>query len=141
MFLVLSSNGFVAPNAIALALNDFPQTAGSASALLGVLQFSVGAVAAPLVGVAGPHNDLPLGIAMAFFGASALTVRMALVRHSALSVAGGRSCLLSCSRSVVHERPTSYCPRPDGRGCQVGESRNGRPRHWSGSSDGSSYDR
>jgi DHA1 family bicyclomycin/chloramphenicol resistance-like MFS transporter len=81
MFLVVSSNGFIAPNAMALALNDFPHAAGSASALLGVLQFSVGAVAAPLVGLAGPHNDLPMGIAMAFFGASALTVRMALTRH------------------------------------------------------------
>lgn len=141
MFLVLSSNGFVTPNAMALALNDFPHAAGSASALLGVLQFSVGAVAAPLVGVAGPHNDLPMGIAIAFFGASALTVRTALVRHSAISVAGGRPCLLSCSRSLVHDRSTSYYPRPDGRGSQIGESRNGRPRLWSGSSDGSKHDR
>jgi MFS transporter, DHA1 family, multidrug resistance protein len=83
MFLVVSSNGFVSPNAVALALDDFPHAAGSASALLGVLQFSVGAVAAPLVGVAGPHNDLPMGIAAAFFGASALTVRMALMRRLA----------------------------------------------------------
>jgi MFS transporter, DHA1 family, multidrug resistance protein len=83
MLLVVSSNGFVAPNAVALALDDFPHAAGSASALLGVLQFSVGAVAAPLVGVAGPHNDLPMGIAVAFFGASALTVRMALMRRLA----------------------------------------------------------
>jgi DHA1 family bicyclomycin/chloramphenicol resistance-like MFS transporter len=81
MFLVVSSNGFVSPNAVALALDDFPHAAGSASALLGVLQFSVGAVAAPLVGVAGPHDDLPMGIAAAFFGASALAVRMALVRR------------------------------------------------------------
>jgi MFS transporter, DHA1 family, multidrug resistance protein len=81
MFLVVSSNGFVSPNAVALALDDFPHAAGSASALLGVLQFSVGAVAAPLVGVAGPRNDLPMGITVAFFGASALTVRMALMRR------------------------------------------------------------
>jgi DHA1 family bicyclomycin/chloramphenicol resistance-like MFS transporter len=81
MFIVLSSNGFVTPNAMALALNDFPQAAGSASALLGVMQFSIGAVAAPLVGVAGPHSDLPMGIAMAFCGVSALTVRMLLVRR------------------------------------------------------------
>ena len=42
------------PNATALALADHPRVAGSASALLGVLQFIVGAAAAPLVGVAGP---------------------------------------------------------------------------------------
>jgi DHA1 family bicyclomycin/chloramphenicol resistance-like MFS transporter len=81
MFLVVSSNGFMTPNAMALALNDFPHAAGSASALLGVLQFSIGALAAPLVGLAGPHNDLPMGIGMAFFGVSALTVRMLLARR------------------------------------------------------------
>jgi MFS transporter, DHA1 family, multidrug resistance protein len=83
MFLVISSNGFMTPNAMALALNDFPHAAGSASALLGVLQFSIGALAAPLVGVAGPHNDLPMGIGMAFFGVSALTVRLLLARRPA----------------------------------------------------------
>lgn len=81
MFVVLSSNGFIAPNAMALALNDFPHAAGSASALLGVLQFSIGAAAAPLVGVAGPHSDLPMGIAMALFGVSALIVRALLARR------------------------------------------------------------
>jgi DHA1 family bicyclomycin/chloramphenicol resistance-like MFS transporter len=81
MFVVVSANGFITPNAMALALNDFPHTAGSASALLGVLQFSIGAVAAPLVGLAGPRNDLPMGIGMAFFGAAALTVRMLLARR------------------------------------------------------------
>jgi DHA1 family bicyclomycin/chloramphenicol resistance-like MFS transporter len=83
MFVVLSSNGFIAPNAMALALNDFPHAAGSASALLGVLQFSIGAAAAPLIGVAGPHNDLPMGIAMACFGVSALIVRALLARRPA----------------------------------------------------------
>jgi hypothetical protein len=87
MFLVLSSNGFIAPNAMALALNDFPYAAGSASALLGVLQFSIGAAAAPVVGVAGPHNDLPMGISMAFFGVSALAVRTLLSRRRPLAPA------------------------------------------------------
>jgi MFS transporter, DHA1 family, multidrug resistance protein len=81
MFVVISSNGFVTPNAMALALNDFPHAAGSASALLGVLQFSIGALAAPLVGLAGPRNDLPMGVGMAFFGASALAVRMLLAHR------------------------------------------------------------
>ena len=87
MFVVLSSNGFIAPNAMALALNDFPQAAGSASALLGVLQFSIGAAAAPVVGVAGPRGDLPMGISMAFFGVSALAVRTLLSRRRPLAPA------------------------------------------------------
>jgi MFS transporter, DHA1 family, multidrug resistance protein len=81
MFLLLSSNGFVSPNAMALALNDFPRAAGSASALLGVMQFSIGAAAAPIVGLAGPHNDLPMGLSMAIFGVSALAFRTVLSRR------------------------------------------------------------
>ena len=44
---------FVLPNTTALALADHAAVAGTASALLGVIQFMVGALAAPLVGVAG----------------------------------------------------------------------------------------
>jgi MFS transporter, DHA1 family, multidrug resistance protein len=91
MFVVVSSNGFIAPNAMALALNDFPHAAGSASALVGVLQFSLGAIVAPIVGVAGPRDDLPMGIAMALCGVSALTIRTLMRRSSprpAILVAG-----------------------------------------------------
>jgi MFS transporter, DHA1 family, multidrug resistance protein len=111
MFLVVSSNGFVSPNAVALALDDFPHAAGSASALLGVLQFSVGAVAAPLVGVAGPHNDLPMGIAAAFFGASGLTVRMALMRRpAAVSAGAGRVADPGQTRSAARPRQETTPP-------------------------------
>jgi MFS transporter, DHA1 family, multidrug resistance protein len=80
MFIVLSSNGFVSPNAQALALNDFPHAAGSASALLGVLQFSVGAAIAPLTGLGGSHDALPMAIAMATLGTLAVVTRLALAR-------------------------------------------------------------
>ena len=80
MFIVLSSNGFVSPNAQALALNDFPHAAGSASALLGVLQFSVGAAIAPLTGLGGSHDALPMAIAMATLGTLAVMTRLALAR-------------------------------------------------------------
>src|SRR6266700_2972115 len=62
LFIVVSSLGFVLPNATALAMSDHPRTAGSASALIGVLQFAIGATAAPLVGVAGPRTILPMSI-------------------------------------------------------------------------------
>jgi DHA1 family bicyclomycin/chloramphenicol resistance-like MFS transporter len=65
MFVVLTSLGLVLPNASALALNDFPQSAGSASALLGILQFGVGAVVAPLVGLGGKHDVLPMAVVIA----------------------------------------------------------------------------
>jgi DHA1 family bicyclomycin/chloramphenicol resistance-like MFS transporter len=54
LFLVVSPVGLVGPNATALALADHPSIAGAASALLGVAQFLIGAVAAPLVGSPGP---------------------------------------------------------------------------------------
>ena len=61
LFVVVASVGFVFPNATALALADHPRVAGSASALLGVLQFIVGAAAAPLVGVGGTGQRGPDG--------------------------------------------------------------------------------
>ncbi|MEU4142997.1 multidrug effflux MFS transporter [Streptomyces parvulus] len=49
----LTATGFVMPNAPALALSRHGQFAGTAAALLGAVQFGVGAVAAPLVGMIG----------------------------------------------------------------------------------------
>ena len=77
LFGIVSALGFVLPNASALALTDYPHVAGSASALLGVLQFGLGAAVAPLVGIAGAHSALPMGIVVALLGlaaAGALTV-------------------------------------------------------------------
>lgn len=82
MLLVMSSNGFIAPNATALAMNDFPESAGSASALLGLLQFSIGAAVAPLVGLGGANTGIPMGIVMATMGVAALSLRLALRGHA-----------------------------------------------------------
>jgi MFS transporter, DHA1 family, multidrug resistance protein len=50
------------PPATTLALMEYPQMAGTASSLLGMVRFGFGGVAAPLVGVAGATSILPLGI-------------------------------------------------------------------------------
>ncbi len=50
---VVASVGLVAPNAAALALADHPEAAGSASALLGVSQYLLGGLLAPVVGLGG----------------------------------------------------------------------------------------
>jgi MFS transporter, DHA1 family, multidrug resistance protein len=68
LFVVVSSVGLVLPNALALALTGHPRTAGSAAALMGLSQFALGAAAAPLVGVAGAEEALPLGIVVATLG-------------------------------------------------------------------------
>ncbi|HTX45100.1 MAG TPA: multidrug effflux MFS transporter [Solirubrobacteraceae bacterium] len=73
LFALLCGNGLVLPNGVAAAMGD--QTAlGSASALLGLGQFGVGAAVAPLVGLAGSHDALPLGIVIGACGLSALLV-------------------------------------------------------------------
>ena len=53
LWLVLASAGLALPNAPALALSRHGEAAGTAAALLGAVQFGVGALAAPLVGVFG----------------------------------------------------------------------------------------
>ena len=62
LFLVAISNGLIGPNVTALAMNDYPHMAGSASALLGLMSFAVGALVAPLVGVAGEDTAVPLSL-------------------------------------------------------------------------------
>jgi DHA1 family bicyclomycin/chloramphenicol resistance-like MFS transporter len=53
LWVVLASAGLAFPNAPALALSRHGEAAGTAAALLGAVQFGVGALAAPLVGVIG----------------------------------------------------------------------------------------
>ena len=72
LFLVASGLGFVMPNSTALALADHPEAAGTASALLGALQFVVGAVAAPLVGAFADGTALPMAVVIAVAGAGGL---------------------------------------------------------------------
>ena len=62
LFLVVSCVGLVGPNTIALALARHGEVAGTASALLGVIQFLIGAVAAPLVGIAGDDTAVPKAV-------------------------------------------------------------------------------
>jgi MFS transporter, DHA1 family, multidrug resistance protein len=64
-FIVVSSVGFISPNAAALALAKHPRMAGSASGLMGVSQFIIGAAVSPLVSIGGTGTALPLAIIMA----------------------------------------------------------------------------
>jgi DHA1 family bicyclomycin/chloramphenicol resistance-like MFS transporter len=55
LWAVLFAAGLALPNAPALALAGYGESAGSAAALLGAVQFGIGAVVSPLVGIIG--ND------------------------------------------------------------------------------------
>lgn len=82
LFLVVSSLGFVGPNAAALALANHPGSAGSASALLGVLQYVMGAALAPLVGSGGTGTALPMALVIAASALGACLVFVLLTRES-----------------------------------------------------------
>jgi len=93
LVVMVGAVGLIFPTANALAMADYPDLAGTASSLQGLSQFVFGAVAAPLVGIAGEHTALPLGIvttavstcAMASFVSLVLPVVRARVKQSPMS--------------------------------------------------------
>ncbi|MFD3721308.1 Bcr/CflA family multidrug efflux MFS transporter [Streptomyces sp. NPDC058674] len=62
LFVLMSAMGLVLPNTNAQALMRTPHAAGSASALLGTSSFLVGAIASPLVGIAGEDTAVPMAV-------------------------------------------------------------------------------
>ncbi|MFE9168212.1 multidrug effflux MFS transporter [Streptomyces kebangsaanensis] len=62
LFVLMSAMGITLPNTQALALMRTRHHAGSASALLGTSTFLIGAVASPLVGIAGEHTAVPMAV-------------------------------------------------------------------------------
>jgi DHA1 family bicyclomycin/chloramphenicol resistance-like MFS transporter len=78
LFIVVASYGAIAPNAVALAMADQPHQAGSASALMGALQFLVGSLAAPLVGLGDASSAVPAALVIAGCAWGALAVSATL---------------------------------------------------------------
>ncbi|MFJ4618348.1 multidrug effflux MFS transporter [Streptomyces sp. NPDC088812] len=62
LFVLMSAMGVVLPNAQTLALMRVRHSAGSASALLGTSSFLIGAIASPLVGIAGEDTAVPMAV-------------------------------------------------------------------------------
>ncbi|OLT42673.1 Bcr/CflA family drug resistance efflux transporter [Saccharomonospora sp. CUA-673] len=83
LYLVLGACGLIMPNATALAMTDHPDKAGSASALLGVLQFVVAGASSPLVGLFGEESAVPMAAIMAVFLGIGLASFLVLVRPTA----------------------------------------------------------
>jgi len=78
VFVVVASVGAIMPMATALAMNDHPERAGSASGLLGFTQFTLGSAVVPLVGIAGAGTALPMVITMAACAISGIVLRVAI---------------------------------------------------------------
>jgi len=72
LFVLVASVGLIIPNSTALALSLHPGAAGTASAFFGTLRLGLGALATPLVGLAGGLDGVSMGLVIAGAGALAL---------------------------------------------------------------------
>jgi DHA1 family bicyclomycin/chloramphenicol resistance-like MFS transporter len=91
IFIFLSCQGFIFPNASALSLAAFGHNAGSASALLGAVQMGIGAGTSALVSLLQNHTALPMTGVMACCAIVALLVfsfgrKIIIRRASAVAV-------------------------------------------------------
>ena len=82
LFGYIASLGFTAPNALANALAQQGARAGSASALIGTLQFGMATVASMLVGLLGGGSALPMAAVIAGSGLLAYGAHRTMVGHA-----------------------------------------------------------
>jgi DHA1 family bicyclomycin/chloramphenicol resistance-like MFS transporter len=86
LWVVLFACGLALPNAPALALSRHGEAAGSAAALLGAIQFGVGALVSPVVGLLG-NDAVAIGLVVVTALSLAIVVLVAVVRPWQLTVA------------------------------------------------------
>ncbi|MFF4268416.1 multidrug effflux MFS transporter [Streptomyces sp. NPDC001536] len=93
LFVLMSAMGVTLPNAQSLALLRTKHSAGSASALLGTSSFLIGAIASPLVGVAGEDTAVPMAVVQVVSALVALACFMGMCRpwNRRASVEGAES--------------------------------------------------
>lgn len=82
IFICLSMTGLLYPNVTALALAPFDKAAGSASALLGTIQYTLGATAGGLVGMFHNGTAVPMAATMAVCGVVGWCAAMGAARAS-----------------------------------------------------------
>ena len=80
LFFYIASHGFIMPNTTALAMAPHGAVAGSASALLGTVQFVLGASAGALVGALANGTAVPLAAVIAACAALAFVTYQTLGR-------------------------------------------------------------
>ena len=81
LFVLVASMGLVIPNSTALALSLHPDRAGTASAYFGTLRLGLGALATPLVGLAGGMDGVSMGLVIAGAGVLALLAFAVVAWH------------------------------------------------------------
>ncbi|MFJ6852042.1 Bcr/CflA family multidrug efflux MFS transporter [Streptomyces sp. NPDC091271] len=80
LFVLMSAMGLAMPNTNTQALMRTRHAAGSASALLGTSQFLIGAIASPLVGIAGEKTAVPMAVVQVVCALSAVLSFLLLCR-------------------------------------------------------------
>ncbi|MDD9268532.1 multidrug effflux MFS transporter [Paenibacillus sp. GCM10023248] len=85
IFLFAASIGIIGPISFTLAMESQGHIAGSAAAVLGTLQFALGAVTSPLVGIAGENSALPFGVTIFTTSILAVISYFFLVKRPALA--------------------------------------------------------
>ncbi|GAA5006770.1 multidrug effflux MFS transporter [Streptomyces hyderabadensis] len=119
LFVLMSAMGISLPNTQALALMRVKTSAGSASALLGTSSFLIGAVASPLVGIAGEDTAVPMAVVQLVAAVVALGFLVTLCRVPAAR-AGEQAGKRSGERSGERAGERSG-ERAVGRGAGEGE--------------------
>ncbi|HWL13593.1 MAG TPA: Bcr/CflA family multidrug efflux MFS transporter [Ureibacillus sp.] len=79
LFFVVSSVGLVAPSSTSLAMQRQGRNAGSASAVIGLAQMGLGAIATPLVGLGGSLTAIPMGLVIAISTLCAVIIYVVLI--------------------------------------------------------------
>jgi DHA1 family bicyclomycin/chloramphenicol resistance-like MFS transporter len=81
LFCFIACHGFTMPNTTALAMSPYGAVAGSASALMGTLQFLLGAASGSLVSAFGNGTAVPFAAVIAGCGLAAFLVHSTMARH------------------------------------------------------------
>ena len=100
LFFYISSHGFIMPNTTALAMAPHGAVAGSASALLGTVQFVLGASAGALVGALSNGTAVPLAVVIA--GCAALASALVRRRLSGGDASLTQAALAAYARDFRH---------------------------------------
>ncbi|MBB4000856.1 multidrug effflux MFS transporter [Aureimonas pseudogalii] len=79
LFAFVSMNGLIVANSIAGAMAEFPDRAGTVSALVGAMQYGTGIVGSAMVGVLADGTPRPLGYVIAFAGVGGIVCAWFLV--------------------------------------------------------------
>ncbi|MBK9695982.1 MAG: multidrug effflux MFS transporter [Propionibacteriaceae bacterium] len=89
-FVLMSAQGFIGPNAGALASDAVPHQPGTGSAVLGFLQWTMAGLIAPLTGIGGDTNAVPMAVIILALTGVSVRALVGLARPRAADAGGVR---------------------------------------------------